>query len=189
MAQLGPILASSSTQKCGFCVGGVALFSFSAICSLRFPSCLQDDPKRAKEVPKCPQDGPKRAQDDPKMHPRGSQDAPKAAPRRLQDASKNDLMLTSSRISAKTSPRGSRDPPKKPPEPPGTPPEGALEAPGTPPEAPKTPPRGFHGLSKSKQTSISVSMLLSLSTSFLTLQQIERTVTKPPEASGMRYYA
>ena len=72
------------------------------------------------------------------------------APRRLQDASKNELMFTPSKITAKSSLRGSRDPPKTPPDPSRTPPGGLPEASGTLPESSKTPPRGFSGSSKCK---------------------------------------
>ena len=130
------------------------------------PRWLQDGPNWPQDGPRWPQDVPKRPQVGPKMAPRGAQDGPKTAPRRPQDASKNDLMFTSSGITAKNSPRGSQDPPKRPPDPLRTPPGGPLrrdpprspqdpswEAPGglqDPPEASKTPPWGFQSLSKCK---------------------------------------
>ena len=121
------------------------------------------------------------------MAPRWPQEGPKMAPRRLQDASKNELMFMPSKITAKSSLRGSRDPPKRPPDPPGTPPGGALEAPGPPPKASKTPPKSLHGLSKCKaNVDLDVNVVVPVN-GFSYLQQTEQTLTKPPEASGMRY--
>ena len=64
---------------------------------------------------------------------------PKTAPKRPQDASKNDLLFTSSGITAKNPPEVPGILPKRPPDPPKTTSGGLLEAPGTPQEAPGPP--------------------------------------------------
>ena len=132
--------------------------------------------------------GPKRPQDDPKMAPRGPQEGPKTAPKRPQDASKNDLIFTSSGIAAKTSPRGSRDPPKKPPDLPRTPPGGLPEASGTPQEASQTASKGLPRPLQMQSICRYRCQCCSLCRRpFSHCNKLQKSLTRPPEASGMRY--
>ena len=131
--------------------------------------------------PRWPQGGLKMRQDGPKRDPRGAQDGPKTPPR--------TTLSSLLRVSPPRTPQEAPGtPPRGPQTPPRTPPGGLPEASGTPQEASQTAsqglPRPFQMQSRCRYRCQCCSLCRR---PFLHCNKLQKSLTRPPEASGMRY--